>query len=66
VVVHGKNGFLVDEIQPDEFARYLRYFLVENTLLQDAKKHSLLQASEFDLQRIIGQYETHLLSILSS
>lgn len=60
VVAHGENGFLVEDVRPEKFAEHIRYFLSDDVFLQDAKKHSLLCAAGFDLQKIIKQYEACL------
>lgn len=56
VVVHGENGFLVDEVRPEEFAMYIKQLLTDESLLLQMKEVSLLRAHLFDLSRIITEY----------
>jgi glycosyltransferase involved in cell wall biosynthesis len=53
----GRNGFLIDVNQPSEYATMLRQLLSHQDTLQQFRKSSLQKALQFDINRIVEQYE---------
>lgn len=57
VVDEGQNGFLVDRSDHDGYSNALRRLLSDPTLLRRFQQASLQKAWQFDIVRIVEQYE---------
>ena len=64
IVDEGKNGYLVELSHPFEFSGALRQLLLDRTRLERFRTASFEKASNFDIARIIEQYEKILLDVL--
>jgi glycosyltransferase involved in cell wall biosynthesis len=63
IVDEGENGYLVELSHISEFSGVLRQLLLDQTCLERFRNASLEKASNFDIARIVGQYEKILLEI---
>ena len=57
IVDDGKNGFLVDLVDPAGFSNGLRKLLLDKSYLQQFREASLKKAIQFDIVHIVGQYD---------
>ena len=57
LVDEGQNGFLVDRDKPSGFSNALRQLLSHQEVLQRFREASLQKAPQFDINRIVEQYE---------
>jgi glycosyltransferase involved in cell wall biosynthesis len=57
LVDEGQNGYLIDRNQPSGFSAILRQFLTHYDDLQRYRETSLQKALQFDINRIVEQYE---------
>jgi glycosyltransferase involved in cell wall biosynthesis len=63
IVDEGKNGHLVELSRASEFSAVLRQLLLDQTCLERFRNASLEKASNFDITRIVEQYEKILLEV---
>jgi glycosyltransferase involved in cell wall biosynthesis len=63
IVDEGKNGYLVELSRASEISGVLRQLLLDQTCLERFRNASLEKASNFDIARIVEQYEKILLEI---
>ena len=58
IVDDQENGFLVDSTDPTGFSSALRKLLVSRNALQKCQRASLAKAKQFDINRVVAQYES--------
>jgi len=64
LVEDGKNGYLVWQEDPSKFLAPLRKLLSESDTLLSFRNASLEKAKWFDINQIVGQYETIFLQVI--
>lgn len=64
LVRNGENGWMHDPAAMEEFSRSIRFFLENPTRLMDCKQNSRKIAHEFDLVRIIDEYESIFIGVV--
>lgn len=57
IIENGKNGYLVDKFDTDEFARKIIYLLRDRKKLIEMGKEAQIRASEFSIGIIISEWE---------
>lgn len=64
VNIHGVTGFLSDVGNVTEMANYAISLLEDETMLKQFRSNALAQAHEFDLSKILPQYESYYEKII--
>jgi glycosyltransferase involved in cell wall biosynthesis len=57
LVDHGKNGYMVEAGNTDQFAERLRELLLDREKLLTFRKASLEKVRDFDIDRVVDEYE---------
>lgn len=66
VNIHGETGFLLPVGDVDGMAQYALHILESDKTLERFRKKAFLQAQQFDIQRILPQYEAYYEEILQT
>lgn len=66
VNIHGKTGFLSDVGNVEEMAKYALKILNDEELLKEFRANALEQAKQFDIQKILPEYEAYYQHILDT
>jgi len=64
VNIHGKTGFLSDVGNVDEMAKYAIHILKDEAILKEFRANALAQAEQFNITKILPQYEAYYEEIL--
>jgi L-malate glycosyltransferase len=65
LVDSGKNGYLIDVQDIPAFSRALREVISNPKVLLQFREASLEKSHEFDIQKVVGQYQSILQSVLN-
>ena len=64
VNIHGKTGFLSDVGNVEEMAKYAIHILKDDAVLKEFRANALHQAEQFNITKILPQYEAYYEEIL--
>jgi glycosyltransferase involved in cell wall biosynthesis len=64
LVDYEKNGYLIDVQDTPAFSKTLRGVISNSKLLLGLRESSLEKAKEFDIQKVVDEYETILQSMI--
>lgn len=64
--IHGKTGFMCNVGDTEQMAAYAIQLLSDEELLQQFSANALAQAQNFDLEKILPQYESYYEEILET
>ena len=65
LVEPGKNGYLIDVADIPAFSRALREMISNPKVLLRLREASVEKSHEFDIQKVVGQYQSILQSVLN-
>jgi len=66
LVDQGKNGYMVEVGDTDQFAARLRELLLDREKLLAFRKSSLVKAGDFDINRVVDAYEKVFVEVLKT
>jgi len=65
LVDHAKNGYLVEVHEVDVFSQALRELISKPQILLRFRKASIEKSRDFDIQKVVGQYQKIILDVVS-